>query len=143
VSRAVRAAIRKLLSVWLLPKTLPRRAAQSNGIRQEQPALAQLAGNPHAHHKINRCLMFLHALPFFGLGTLLAARVLATTCLPPLPPAACEHVHDHTNTCHIDALGPHGHRRRWRVPGRAVWGVWPGAKSTRFGERKYFLCYVN
>ena len=29
---------------------------------------------------------------FFGPGTFLAGRVLATTCLPPLLPAACEHV---------------------------------------------------
>ena len=29
---------------------------------------------------------------FFCPGTFLAGRVLATTCLPPLLPAACEHV---------------------------------------------------
>jgi hypothetical protein len=31
-----------------------------------------------------------------------------------------------------------------RVPGRAAWAVWPGAKSKLdSGQRRYFLCYVN
>jgi hypothetical protein len=59
--------------------------------------------------KIKRCLMFLHALPFFGLGTLLAARVYSR--LPACrrcrrPPGSMCVAHDHANACHIDALGP-------------------------------------
>ena len=56
---------------------------------KDQQALAQQAGRPNAH-KINRCLMLVYALPFFRprhrFGRARNSQ-LATTCLPPLPPA--------------------------------------------------------
>ena len=36
-----------------------------------------------------------------------------------------------TQTRAISTPWGHGRRRRWRVPGRAAWAVWAGAKSTR------------
>ena len=53
--------------------------------------LDQWRVRPYAN-KINHCLVFLHALPFSRAYLVGRARVLATTCLPPLLPAACEHV---------------------------------------------------
>jgi hypothetical protein len=111
--------------------------------RQEQQALAQLAAHPYAH-KIDRCLMSVHALPFFSRGNFLAVCVLATICLPPLPPAACEHVRrprGHANTWHV-AYRRCGATEPTSVACPALAArneaVWPGAKSTRLGGVNIF-----
>jgi hypothetical protein len=103
----------------------------------------QQAGCPYAH-KINRCLMSVHALRFFGLGTCfwrcacsrLPAAAAAACCLPP---ASMCVAHGRANTWHISA----------RCHGTDVGGVslaagkgevWPGArKEHASGRRKYFL----
>jgi len=63
---------------------------------------------------------------------------LATTCLPPLPPASMCVAHDHASTRHIGAVVPRNRCRR-RVPGRAAWGSVARRKEHAIGRRRYFL----
>ena len=122
-------------------------AAQSNGIRQESAAPPQQAGRPYAN-KMNRCLMFVHALPCFGLGTFLAVRVLATRNYLLAAAATCEHVRRPRPREHVAYLGavvPQNRRLGGEcgVPGRGEWGSVARRKEHAIGGRKYFLCYVN
>jgi hypothetical protein len=55
---------------------------------------------------------------------------LATACLPPLPAADICVGHAAASSS-ISTPWGRGHRRWWRVPRRAAWAVWPGAKSKR------------
>ena len=111
---------------------------QSNQARISRPHLSRL-GIVDAH-KINRCLVFLHALPFFARVPFwpCACSQLATTCLPPLPPASMCVAHDHASTWHIGAVVPRNRCRR-RVPGRAAWGSVARRKEHAIGRRRYFL----
>ena len=73
------------------------------------------------------------------------ARVLVTTCLPPLLPAACEHVRASPTamrTRGISALWCHGTDVSGVSLAAVNGAVWPGAKSTRLGGVNIFS-YVN